>query len=362
MSTTPATAPAKGNSKAKQWIGLILSLGISGAILGYLITHLDWALVSTYLGEVNLWYLPVAIVLLLGLGWMRAMRWKYLLPNREQLSVWRLFEATMIGFFANFVLPLRAGEFVRPWILSRWQPVSFSAALASILTERLSDAICLLTFLVLCLNQMASVPPVILAGAQALGVLSVVLIGIVIASYLLPGKVERLFHQLVSATIGRIAPALATRINGMIIEYFVGVRSIQSFRDLFMVMFWSFAMWGLMAGWYQILLLAFGEHPSLWVGMVLNVFVALAVAAPSAPGFLGTFQAGCIIALSTLYGYPKEFAMAYSVIGHAMQFIFNITIGLLILHAHGMKLGQLKDQKVSGGKEVSGVRTGIEFN
>lgn len=339
MQSAPPPTPAP--SRTKHWIGILLSLGISGAILGYLVTHLDWAMVGRYLEQVNLWYLPVAVLGLPVLGWMRAMRWKYLLPNRHNLSVRALFDATMIGFFASFVLPLRAGEFIRPWVLSRWQPVTFSASFASILTERLSDAICLLTLLAICLTQVETVPAVILAGAKALGLLSLVLIGVVVASYALPGKVERLFHRMTDATLGRIAPATATRINGMVLEYFIGLRSIRTFGDLFMVMFWSFTMWGLLAGWFHLLLLAFGETPSPWVGLVLNVCVALAVAAPSAPGFIGTFQAGCIIALSTLYGYSQEFAVAYSVIAHALQFIFNVAIGLVILHLRGLTFGQL---------------------
>jgi uncharacterized protein (TIRG00374 family) len=338
MSASPESS--RRSNKVRHALGLLISLGISGGILAYLATHLDWSKVGQYLGEVNLWYLPPSVVLLIGLGWMRAMRWKYLLPNRDHLSIRPLFDATMMGFFANFVLPLRAGELVRPWLISRWQPVSFSASLASILTERLSDAVCLLTLLVLCLTQVDA-PPVILTGAKALGVLSGVLLVIVIASYRLPGRVEQLFHRIVNLTLARFAPATAEKLNGMVVEYFVGIRSIRSGRDLFMVLFWSFAMWILLAGWYHLLLLAFGESPSLWVAMVLNVFVALAVAAPSAPGFLGTFQAGCIIALSTLFGYSQEFAMAYSVIGHALQFAFNITLGLIILQSRGLKLGQL---------------------
>jgi hypothetical protein len=104
-------------------------------------------------------------------------------------------------------------------------------------------------------------------------------------------------------------------------------------------------MWFLVAFWFQGLLWAFGVYPSLWVGMMLNVMVALAVAAPSAPGFLGTFQVGCILALSTVYGFSKEFAMAYSVIGHLLQMVFNVAAGLFVLHRRGLTFSQLRSSR-----------------
>ncbi len=331
------TSKGKGHT-----IGLIISLGISGAILAYLFAKLEWDKVGAYLQRINLLYIPLLLFMLIGLGWLRALRWKLLLPNRDTLSTLRLFEGTQIGFFASFVLPLRAGEIIRPWFLSKFQPVSFSAALASILTERLSDAVCLLALMVISLSRLESVPPVIMAGAQALAALTAVLVVIVVLSYLLPGKVEKVFHRIVGATAGRFFPHAADKINHMINEYFQGLRSIRSFRDLALVMFWSFAMWSMMAVWYQLALWAFGEHPSWWVGMVLNVMIALAVAAPSAPGFIGTFQVGCILALSTAYGFSKEFAVAFSVVTHLVQFVFNVTVGLIILNVRGLQLAQLR--------------------
>ena len=53
---------------------------------------------------------------------------------------------------------------------------------------------------------------------------------------------------------------------------------------------------------YQVALWMFGEFPSFWVGTMINVMLALAVAAPSAPGFIGTYQFGCVVALTYIYG------------------------------------------------------------
>lgn len=330
------------NGQRGKWIGITVSLAVSGAILAYLFAKLDWREVGAQLAKVNPWYILLLSVAFPVMIWMRAKRWQLILPGGDRLSVPRLMDATIIGFFASFVLPLRAGEIIRPWALSRWQPVPFSSALASILIERLSDSACLLALMLVCLTQLDRVPVELLIGAKVLGLLTGVLIAVVVVSYLAPRRTERLFHLLCGWTLGRVMPRASSKANRMITDYFAGLRVIASFGQLAKVMLWSLAMWLLMAAWYQALLWAFGEFPTFWVGMMLNVMIAMAVAAPSAPGFLGTFQVGCILALSSVYGYSKEFAMAYSVVGHLLQLLFNVGAGLLVLHLRGLTFRQLR--------------------
>jgi uncharacterized membrane protein YbhN (UPF0104 family) len=98
-----------------------------------------------------------------------------------------------------------------------------------------------------------------------------------------------------------------------------------------------------MGAWFQVMLWAFGEFPSWWVGLILNVIISLAVAAPSAPGFVGTFQLGCIVALANMHGYSKEFAMAYSVIAHVLQIVLMVIAGLVVLHLRGLSFSQIRN-------------------
>ena len=49
------------------------------------------------------------------------------------------FRATVIGFAASFLLPARAGEVIRPYVLARREGLSAPAAFATIILERLLD-------------------------------------------------------------------------------------------------------------------------------------------------------------------------------------------------------------------------------
>jgi len=345
MSTTSNNNRDSTSRSSKHNLALVISLLISLIIIAYLFSKMDWALVLQHTKKLNAWFFPLLIAGVPLLIWIRALRWRLLLPNRENLTIHGLSDATFVGYFASSVLPLRAGEIIRPWVASRWQPVSFSSAFVSIIIERLADATCMLTLFALCLSYIDEVPVAVQAGAHALGLLTAILLGGVFAAYLFPVRMEKILHGIANRLTHRIGSGMPEKINRMITDCFAGLRVIASVRQLIMVVVLSYVMWISNAVFYQILLWAFGEYPSFWVGMLLNVIVALAVAAPSAPGFIGTFQVGCLIALSTVSGYSEEFAMAYSVVAHAIQMIVIVLIGFVVLQIRGLSFRQMRSIK-----------------
>jgi hypothetical protein len=61
---------------------------------------------------------------------------------------------------------------------------------------------------------------------------------------------------------------------------------------------------------------------------------------PQAPGFVGTWQAGCVLALG-LFGVSQEVAVGYSLLTWVVQMVINITIAGLFLAREDLSLGQL---------------------
>jgi uncharacterized protein (TIRG00374 family) len=328
-------------SSFRHAVAILLSVGLSAGLLAFMLHALDWASFRQELSRVKLAYLPLLILLMGGLMGVRALRWRELLPTEGRASLRDLLDATLLGFFASFVLPLRAGEVVRPWALTRWQPVSFSTSLASVVAERMWDALTLLVLLGITLVRLESVPDAVQVGARALGGICVVLFGLIIACYVAPDFLPRQ----VGRWLRRLGPhrhMLADRVDRIFRNFIGGLRVVQGPWHIARVALLSVSLWLLMATWYQVALWAFGEHPDWQVGMLLNLMIALAVAAPSAPGFIGTFQAGCLLALSAMSGYPREFAVAYSVVAHALQMAVVLVAGGLVLQLRGLRFAQLR--------------------
>src|SRR5438876_4287285 len=75
--------------------------------------------------------------------WIRAVRWGSLIHEPRPIRPGSLFGATMIGFMANNVLPLRLGEWIRPWALARRERLSQTTLLAAVVVGGAMDMVML---------------------------------------------------------------------------------------------------------------------------------------------------------------------------------------------------------------------------
>lgn len=339
---TPPSAGSKPSRRSGA-LRLAISVGISAVIILYIIRSLDWHAFVGELRQLQPSYLAPLIALLLLLAWVRALRWRVLLPGRYPLRTATIFQATVAGFAATFILPLRAGELVRPWLLSRWQQIPFPVALASVVVERFFDALSLMVLLVICLLRYPDPPPIVAAGARVMAVSFALLLVMVLLCYVRPAWIKGATRFFAERLLGRW-PRWADRATRMADGIVEGFRGISSPGELAAALGLSAALWLLMAAWYQLLLIGFGQHDSFWTGLLLNVLVTVAVAVPSAPGFVGTFQAGCIMALSVMRPHSREFATAYSIVAHALQLGVTVLAGLAILHLRGLSMRDMRRQ------------------
>jgi uncharacterized protein (TIRG00374 family) len=120
---------------------------------------LVWSLKDVKLGALkddlltmNWWWVGLAVAADIGVYCWHAWRWRLLLHPVEPVTFWQTVRAIYVGLFANEVLPFRAGEIIRCYLMSRWTPLPFSVSISSALIERIFDGIWLCLCLVLALN------------------------------------------------------------------------------------------------------------------------------------------------------------------------------------------------------------------
>ena len=108
--------------------------------------------------------LSVAVVVT-GLTYaMRAWRWQSLLAPIGPTRFVNAFTTTVIGFAASALLPARAGEVLRPYLLARRERLNPASTFATIMLERLLD---LATVLLLFAAFVFTVPPGVISGDPA---------------------------------------------------------------------------------------------------------------------------------------------------------------------------------------------------
>ncbi len=337
--------------------GLVVGLLVSVVVIWFLFRDLDWPSLSSYFERINYQFIPIVLLFSWSSYWLRALRWKLLIPTNNSVALKNLYHATSLGLLASWILPLRAGEFIRPWALSKSDKVSFSSAFASIVVERVFDVLALLVVLGICLPQIEDIPPVVAAGSYILGALASVISVVVVVAYLSGEWLLKTLDSVLGLLFSE-GSKLRDSIISMAEEFTTGLRSISSFSEFFKAILYTIGLWMAFIGMYWSVLWCFGETGSAFLAALVTVMVGLAIAAPSGPGFVGTFQFGCVLALTTLSGYTKEFSIAYSVLNHALQAGFGVLLGLLSLKSMGLSFSSLtssikSSQNLSTSKSVA---------
>ena len=302
----------------KALIGILLSL-----VFGYFAFRgVEWDAVVVALGRTSLVAL-IAPTALFGVFFvLRAYRWQWFVRPLEPLPVAPFFSATMIGFMANDVLPLRVGELIRAYALSQLTAVRLSTALATTVLERVWDMI-ILALLVVWILPRFPLPSWV---AQTNLVLLVFGLVCLMGGWFLARRKGGL--QL--AWLPEKVAALA--------QHFIdGLRALQNFSLVIRTVAVSLVIWLCMALYYWLLLWACGFRLPLEAGLVVMLVVAFGVALPAAPGFIGTFQYATILALS-LFSIPKEEALGFSLVAHIAQLLPVIVAGLIALVRSGLPL------------------------
>ena len=143
---------------------LVVSI-LAAVIFAWFLSHANvaevWAQVRRARGE-----LLVASFAAVVLSYLiRAWRWQYLLAPIGPTRFRTAFRTTVIGFAALGVLPARAGDVLRPYLLARQEGFSVSATIATIILERVLDLMAVLVLLavyVWWIADPATIPPALL--------------------------------------------------------------------------------------------------------------------------------------------------------------------------------------------------------
>jgi uncharacterized protein (TIRG00374 family) len=287
------------------------------------------ALRSAHLG----WVLAVVLVSL-SCHVLRAERWRILLRPAGDVRRIPAIMATFVGFGANSVLPLRLGELVRPALLSRRVGIPMSSALSSIVLERILDTLLVIScFLVVGLFY--DIDERLQQGAMVLAPLLAIGLVVLVVVQRRRAASERLIRRIIALLPARIGGHLSAIADGVL----RGLDGLADGRTVAVVILYSVVLWIMIAATYLLSFLAIDVQVPLVSGaLVTMVIVAAAVFLPQAPGFLGTWQFGCVLALHKILGVPHDIAVSYSFLTWAIQMTVNIGAGMVGLAAQDVSV------------------------
>lgn len=271
----------------------------------------------------------------------RVLRWQVMIrPLKQKTHFWGMFRATAIGFTA-VVFFGRAGELVRPYLISKKEGLPFTSQVAVWLLERIYDLLSVLLLFGFALSQIkssatkieVSLQWILQTGGHMVGILCTVCLAMLIAFGLFPGFVE---NRLTSALT--VLPAgLRSRIDPLLKAFLAGTSSTRRGSFVFLLVSYTFAEWLVIVACFLCLFKGFPATSAF--GLMDTLIVAGVVAFGSAvqiPGIGGGMQVATVLVLTEFFRIPVETATGIAIVMWAVAFLVIIPFGVILALQEGI--------------------------
>jgi uncharacterized protein (TIRG00374 family) len=344
-----------------------LSLAVGAVCVAYAVHGMNGRAVLDALRVLSLSAIAIYCATLALTHLFRAWRWTYLLrPLGVRVPLPRLLLISSAGFMAIMALPVRLGEFVRPYFLARERDVRMSAALGTVAVERIVDG--LLISILFFVSYLASSEHVFSRELCVGAWLS--LVGfLALTTFLALAQVwtEQTIALTLRLTLLQwIAPTRAHHFADKLRSLISGFRVLADGRNFAIFVSQSLLYWGMNGAGMWILARQMGLGISLWTAYTTMAFTGVVLMVPNSPGLVGQFEAG--VKLSLLAYLPASVVnstgMAYAIVLHGLQTVWYVGIGLLCLPAlstgggRNASLGAAVRESNRAAAQASGPETG----
>jgi uncharacterized protein (TIRG00374 family) len=301
---------------------VVATLAFSYVALSSINLSLAWHALRTS----DYWWL-VAALIAFGLGNLtRAFRWRSLFAPTRRPPVGAVWNAMMVGYLYNNIMPARAGEAARVVVLTQRSTAPATEIVGTVVIERLYDV---LAILLIFFAAKSWLPPVSWFDAAAVAAL-VLAIVIIIGTAVLAIYGDQPLRILLRP-LSRLSLFSGERFDSTIDELARGLSGLRHPRLALEATLWTIAAWLCTSLCAYFVSVSFHLHLPLACGVLVAVAIGLGMILPSPPAAVGVFEAAALIALAA-YSIPHSSALSYAVVLHLVNFVPFIVVGLLTLH------------------------------
>jgi uncharacterized protein (TIRG00374 family) len=311
--------------RLKKTIKVLLPIALGAFVLYWIYKDFDFARVREVLfSGMNWGWMLFSLLFGVLSPLFRGLRWRQtLLPLGENPKKSHCADAVFMSYAASLVVP-RVGEVSRCAALSRYDGVSFSRSLGTVVTERVIDMLCVaLMTVVVFLIQMpvfmqffeetgAKIPSVIhLFGTVWFYIVLFFVVGICILAYYLVRTLS-----------------FFDKVKGMALDIRAGILSLKKVQNLPLFLFYTVMIWLCYFLHFYITFFCFPFTGELGALPALVMFVAgtFGVLVPT-PNGAGSWHFA-VITMMMLYGVSADDAGIFALLVHAIQTLEVVLLGI----------------------------------
>jgi uncharacterized protein (TIRG00374 family) len=317
-------------------VKIALSLAVGGVCVYFAVRGTDGHAVLAALRRLSPAAIGIYLVTLAVTHVFRAWRWEFLLrPVGVSLPFKRIFLISSAGFMAILALPVRLGEFVRPYFVTRERGGSMTAALGTVAVERIVDGllISILFFISYLSSAGQTFPRELRVGAW------LSLVGFVtLTTFLALARVwteQTIEFALRVSLLRYVAPKLADRLRDKLRTLISGFSVLADHRNFGIFLLQSVVYWGVNGFGMWLLARQMGLPISVGAAFTTMAVTGIVLTLPNPPGSIGQFELAIKLGLAAYLPQAVVNAggLAYGVALHGIQTIWYIGVGLLSLPA-----------------------------
>ena len=317
---------------------IIFGIAVGGFLLFIAFKDINYnEVVENFSHTDNIYLIPAFLVAIL-ISVLRSVRWGIILSPIVCIKQKVLFPITCIGYMAVIIAPIRLGELVRPLLVSNLSKIPISSAVATIFVERILDSLCIILMFFILLAT-SDLPLWMTKAGQGLLYTFFVL---VIVSFIFYYKTDFCIRFL--NIFLKILPQKIKVYIELLFETFVkGFKIISEPRKILYAILLTILIW--VAAAFVIYNLYFfqGIELSFKSAFVLLVVIIIGVSIPTAPGFIGSFQFACVLALS-IFDISKPDAVAFSISYYIFGIGLYVLLGLIFVPFTNFSLMSFKEK------------------
>jgi uncharacterized protein (TIRG00374 family) len=346
---------------------LVLGVGL-GFFLAYLLFRdARWEDVAAAFRDSEPTWLLLSVALAAAGHLARVQRWTYAVRATHPASFRAVFSAAQAGLLLNVLLPLRAGEAGRVYVLAKTAGVKPVKSAALVAVDRIFDLLGLLPILFIALigfptGRVVTLPPGTLGNTEAISVapvfvrsaatsalvLFVALVLVLVVAYARHARIV----SVTDALLGRRWPRIATRVRDGIVGFSEGMHIFRAFGAMAAAIAFSLAAWtcGILS--LTCTMRAFHVEFSPYVPFLMQAMIAAFVAAPVVPGLIGQFHVAVVISL--IIGAPAvtpPLAKTVALTVHLIAVGMVLVLGIIGLMAAGTRISEVLERSEPGARE-----------
>ena len=258
------------------------------------------------------WIAPSLAVLVVAFV-LRCVRWHSLFQPASRPPLRAVVGAQFVGYLANAVLPVRAGEAAAIVALNRRAGTPLAEGTATVFVQRAEDVLSMVLLLFVMLPWLPHVSWLHGAAFVAVALLVVLAVTAVLVVRFGEGAIRVLMRPLrwlpfVPADALARAPA----------EFVRGLAGLVTLRIAVVSFAWTTLSWVVLGVGFWLLTIGSGMDVSPLAGVLVVIAIGLAMILPSSPAALGVFEGATVVALSA-YGVSDSVALSYALVLHVLN-------------------------------------------